>query len=179
MSIIDLITGINSVYELQEMAEPLTHYAIAPAIIAAIGLATQLAGSIYSQAKSAQANSEAQSAADRLKKEQDNMYRQQRAEAETLKQTEGNFLDTALGKGLLTEIQDQYKNAVRQGTSSGLKREMTDEAKQANVQAANRQLTDGLRGVAQQGTGYRLGILNMVNNLKNSAYASKISANNK
>ena len=101
------------------------------------------------------------------------MYRQQQSEAEMLKQTEGSFLDTALGKGLLTEIQDQYKNAVRQGSANGLKRELTDEAKQASIQTANKQLTDSVRGVAGMGTNYRLGILNMVNALKGNAFASK------
>ena len=45
--------------------------------------------------------------------------------------------------------------------------------KQANIQTANKQLTDSMRGVAGMGTNYRLGILNMVNALKGNAFASK------
>ena len=173
MIVLEVFTNL---FELQELAEPLVHYAIAPAVIAAIGLAAQLGGSIYSGIKSKQANEEAKREADKLKREQDEMYRQQLAEAEMLKQTEGDFLNTALGKGLVTELQDQYNNAIKQGTSSGLKRELTDEAKQANVQTANRQYTDAMRGIAQTGTGYRMGILNMVNNLKHGAYSGKTAA---
>ena len=173
MAVLEILTGI---YELRDLTEPTVQYVVFPAIIAAIGLAAQIGGSVYSSIKSKQANAEAKQEADKLKREQDAMYRQRMSEAETLKQTEGDFLNTALGKGLVTEIQEQYRNAIKQGTASGLKRSMTDEEKQANVQTANKQLTDSMRGVAGAGTNYRMGVLNMVNQLKNGAYSGKYAS---
>ena len=172
-----LIEAINTITpELIELTEPIVQQAFVPSVIAAIGLAAQIGGSIYSQIKSSKANEEAKAEADKLKRQQDEMYRRQQSEAEMLKYSEGDFLNTAMGKGLVTEIQDQYKNAIKRGTANGLKRELTDEEKQANIQTANKQLTDSIRGVAQAGTGYRLGILNMVNQLKSGAYSNKSAA---
>ena len=46
MIIATILTSIHSItYDLVELTEPSVHYAIAPAIIAAIGLAAQLGGS--------------------------------------------------------------------------------------------------------------------------------------
>ena len=57
-----------------------------------------------------------------------------------------------------------------------MKREFTDEAKQATIQTANKQLADSVRGIAGMGTNYRLGILGMVNALKGNAYSFKRQA---
>jgi flagellar biosynthesis component FlhA len=140
---LEIIEAVKSANETVALTEPMVQYSIVP-LIAILGLAAQLGGSIYSQVKSAQANKEAKAEADRLKSEQDAMYRHQRAEADVLRQTEGNFLDTAMGKGLVTEIENQYKDAIKEGTANGLKREITDESKQSNVQTANKQMTDAL-----------------------------------
>ena len=71
-----MLEVFTNLYELHELTEPLVYYAIAPAVIAAIGLAAQIGGSIYSGIKSKQANEEAKREADKLKREQDEMYRQ-------------------------------------------------------------------------------------------------------
>jgi len=160
--------------ELVELVEPTTIMAFSW-LLPLLGLASSGIGSIYSQYKSAEANEEAAREARELQRKQEEMYKKQQAEAEMLKYSEGDFMNTAMGKGLITEIQDQYKSAMKQGTANGLKRELTDEAKQANTQTANKQLTDSMRGVAQVGTNYRLNILNMVNQLKNGAYANKMA----
>ena len=62
-----------------------------PAIIAAVGLATQAASSIISNKRSADANRKMQDPSDAA-------YRQQRAEAEQLKASEGDFMNTALAE---------------------------------------------------------------------------------
>ncbi|MDR0207079.1 MAG: hypothetical protein LBI45_07495 [Bacteroidales bacterium] len=160
-----------------EFAEPMTQYAAVP-IAAIIGLAIQLGTSIYAAVKSKRANDKAKAEADKLEQKQDAMYSQQQAEAEMLKNTEGNFMETAAGKGMVTEMKEQYDDAIKQSTANGLKRELTDEAKQAGVQTANKQLTDNMRNLAGMGTNYRLGILGMVNQLKGAAYQNKFAGDN-
>ena len=173
MILLEALTAVEAIFELKDLTdEPSIQFAV-PWLIPLISLATQVGGSVYSGIKSKQANDKAEKEVANLKNKQDEMYRQRMSEAETLKHTEGDFLNTALGKGLITEIEGQYRNAVKQGTANGLKREMTDEEKQSNVQTANRHFADTLRGVAQVGTNHRMGILNMVNQLKNGAYSGK------
>jgi len=153
---------------------PQVNYAILPVVLGAIiSAVAALGGSIYSGIMSSKANKEAKAEADKLAAKQDAMYKKQQAEAEMLKATEGNFMETAAGKGMVTEMKEQYDDAIKQSTANGLKREFTDEAKQAGVQSANKQLTDNMRGLAGMGTNYRLGILGMVNSLKNAAYGQK------
>jgi hypothetical protein len=146
-----------------------------PAIIAAIGLAAQIGGSIYSGVKSSKANAEAKEEAKRLEQKQDEMYRRQLAEAEKLKNE--NYLDTAEAKGLITELQNQYRNVIKNTTANGMKREMTDEAKLANTQQANEMYTGALSRIAQAGTGYRMGLLNMASGLSANAMGNQTNTN--
>jgi chromosomal replication initiation ATPase DnaA len=143
--------------------------------LALAGLAIQLGGSIYSGVKSKQANDKAEEEAKRLEQKQDEMYRRQLADAERLQNE--NYLDTAEAKGLITELQNQYKDVIKNTTANGMKRELTDEAKLANTQQANEMYTDSLGRIAQSGTGYRLGLLNMANALKSNAMTGQANTN--
>jgi hypothetical protein len=147
-----------------------------PAIISAVGLAAQLGGSIYSAVKSKKANEEKEKAIrekDRIAQE---LYEQQISNAETLNQSEGNFMETAQGKGLVTQLNDQYDDAIQDATANGIKGGQTEEAKIAQTQAANKNYTNSFNQIGQLGTNYRLGILNQVNSLKNNAMTGRANA---
>lgn len=123
------------------------------AIIAAIiGALVGLGGTIYSEVKSKEAN-----------KKKLGVLRSrvstQLGEAERLEATEGNFLKTALGKGYMEKLKNEYRDALKATTQSGLKTGQSDEAKIAGRESAARQYAKGLSRLAQVGTQYRGQIL--------------------
>jgi hypothetical protein len=143
---------------------------MAPQLVLAIAsLAAQVGGTIYSQVKASQAAKEQQ----RIAQEQ---YAKQTADAERLKAEEGDFMNTALGKGLVTQLNEKYDQEIKQNVSNGMKSGLTDEAKLANTQVANSGYADALNRISQLGTGYRLNILNQANNLKRYAQDNKYQA---
>lgn len=147
-----------------------------PAIIAAVGLAAQLGGSIYSSVKSRRANEDKLNAINEKDRISQRLYQQQISDAETLKQTGGDYLNTSQGKGLVTQLNDQYDDAIKDATANGMKGGQTEESKIAQTQSANKNYTNSLNQIGQLGTNYRLGILNQVNSLKNSAITNRANA---
>ena len=145
-------------------------------VIALAMLAAQIGGSIYSAVKSKRENEAKQNAANAKDRIADDLYRQQISDAETLKQTEGDFLNTASGKGLVTQLNDRYDDALRDATASGLKGGQTEEAKTAQTQAINESYTDSLNRIGQLSTNHRLGILSQANSLRDRARVSRANA---
>lgn len=123
------------------------------AIVAAVlGTLAGLGGTIYSEVKSKEANK---------KKLGVLGYRvsTQLGEAERLEATEGDFLKTALGKGYMENLKNEYRDALKETTQSGLKTGQSDEAKIAGRESAAGQYAKGLSRLAQVGTQYRGQIL--------------------
>jgi hypothetical protein len=140
-----------------------------PAIIAAIGLAASIGTSIYANKKSAEANKEMQKTAN-------DAYNQQNAEAEQLKASEGDFLNTALGKQMIENLKRQYSDAVRRDVSGGLKQGNTDEQKLAAKSNLDDAYAKNLAHIASVGTQYRSHVLNSSQQLKNEARNRKYGA---
>jgi hypothetical protein len=140
-----------------------------PAIIAAIGLAAQIGSSIYSNWKSAEANKKMQATSDAA-------HAQQNAEAEQLKVSEGDFMNTALGKNMIENLRRQYSDAVKRDVSGGLKSGRTDEQKLAASSNLNDAYARNLAHIAAVGTQYRGHILSQAQELKNAARNRKYSA---
>lgn len=145
-------------------------------ILAIAGLAAQLGGSIYSAVKSRQANKDKLNAINEKDRISQQLYKQQISDAETLKQTEGDFLKTASGKGFVTQLNYIYEDALKDATANGMKGGQTEEAKIAQTQSTNKSYTNSLNQIGQLGTNYRLGILNQANSLKNTAMSNRATA---
>jgi hypothetical protein len=140
-----------------------------PAIIAAIGLAAQIGSSIYSNKKSAEANRKMQETSNAA-------YNQQNAEAEQLKVSEGDFMNTALGKNMIENLRRQYSDAWKRDVSGGLKGGRTDEAKLASATNLNDAYARNLAHIAAIGTQYREHVLSQAQELKNAARNRKFNA---
>ena len=135
---------------------------VIPAIIAAIGLATQIGSSIYSNKKSKEAN-------DKMRETADAAYKQQNAEAEQLKASEGDFMNTAMDKQMVEQLRRQYNDAYKRNVSGGLKAGNTDEQKLAASSNLNDAYANNLAHIASVGTQYRSHILLQAQDLKNAA----------
>lgn len=133
------------------------------AIIAAIvGALTSIGGTIYSSVKSNQAN-EAKLGALGARTSA------KLGEAERLEATEGDFLKTALGKGYMEHLKNEYRDSLKATTESGLKKGLSDEAKIAGRESLAKQYASGVSRLAQVGTQYRGQILGKGLNLREGA----------
>jgi len=144
-------------------------YDMLPAIIAAIGLAAQIGTSIYANKKSANANKQ-------MRTISDSVFQQQNAEAEQLKASESDFLNTALGKQMIENLRRQYSDAMKRDVSGGLKSGRTDEAKLAASSTINDAYARNLANIAAVGTQYRNHVFSQAQSLKNAARNRKYSA---
>jgi hypothetical protein len=133
---------------------------------AAIGTLTGLGTTIYSEVKSKQAN-----------QQKINLLRSRTGaklgEAEKYEALEGDFLKTALGKGYMETLKNNYRDALRATTQSGLKGGQSEEAKIAGRESAAKQYASGLSRLAQVGTQYRGQVLD--NSMKMREEANKLA----
>ena len=90
-------------------------------------------------------------------------------EAEKLEATEGDFLKTALGKGFMENMKNEYRDSLKATTESGLKKGLSDEAKIAGRESLANQYAKGISRLAQVGTQYRGQILGAGLNLREGA----------
>lgn len=135
-------------------------------VAAAVGTLTGLGTTIYSEVKSKQAN-----------KAKINLLRSRTGaklgEAEKYEQLEGDFLKTALGKGYMENLKNDYRDALKATTQSGLKRGQSEEAKIAGRESAAKSYAGGLSRLAQVGTQYRGHVLD--NSMKMKEEANKLA----
>jgi len=131
-------------------------------ILASAGLATQIGSSIVSNIRSKAAN-------EKMKATADAAYKQQNAEAEQLKASEGDFMNTAIGKQMTEQLRRQYSDAIKQNVSGGLKAGQTEEQKIASSANINDAYAKGLSNIAAVGTQYRSHVLSRAQDLKNAA----------
>ena len=135
-------------------------------VAAAVGTLTGLGTTIYSEVKSKQAN-----------QQKINLLRSRTGaklgEAEKYEALEGDFLKTALGKGYMETLKNNYRDALRATTQSGLKGGQSEEAKIAGRESAAKQYASGLSRLAQVGTQYRGQVLD--NSMKMREDANKLA----
>lgn len=129
---------------------------------AVLGTLTGLGGTIYSEVKSKEANKKKLGVLG-------SRVSTQLGEAERLEATEGDFLKTALGKGYMENLKNEYRDSLKATTQSGLKTGQSDEAKIAGRESAAGQYAKGLSRLAQVGTQYRGQILGQGMRLRESA----------
>lgn len=129
---------------------------------AVLGTLTGLGGTIYSEVKSKEANKKKLGVLG-------SRVSTQLGEAERLEATEGDFLKTALGKGYMENLKNEYRDSLKATTQSGLKAGQSDEAKIAGRESAAGQYAKGLSRLAQVGTQYRGQILGQGMRLKEAA----------
>jgi len=94
---------------------------------------------------------------------------QQNAEAEQLKASEGDFMNTALGKQMVEQLRRQYNDAYKRNVSGGLKQGNTEEQKIAASANINDAYAKGLSNIAAVGTQYRSHVLDRAQALKDAA----------
>ena len=140
--------------------------AIGAIVAAAVGTLTGLGTTIYSEVKSKQAN---QQKIDLLRSRTGAKL----GEAEKYEALEGDFLKTALGKGYMETLKNNYRDALKATTQSGLKRGQSEEAKIAGRESAAKQYASGLSRLAQVGTQYRGHVLD--NSMKMKEEANKLA----
>ena len=133
-----------------------------PIILAAAGLATQVGSSIVSNIHSAEANRW-------MGETSDAAFKQQNAEAEQLKASEGDFMNTALGKQMMESLRRQYNDARKRDVSGGLKHGQTEESKIASAANLGDTYAKSLANIAATGTQYRSHVLSRAQDLKNAA----------
>lgn len=131
-------------------------------VSAVLGTLTGLGGTIYSEVKSKEANKKKLGVLG-------SRVSTQLGEAERLEATEGDFLKTALGKGYMENLKNEYRDSLKATTQSGLKTGQSDEAKIAGRESAAGQYAKGLSRLAQVGTQYRGQILGQSMRLRESA----------
>lgn len=136
--------------------------AVGAIVAAVLGTLTNLGGTIYSEVKSKEANKKKLGVLG-------SRVSTQLGEAERLEATEGDFLKTALGKGYMEKLKNDYRDALKATTQSGLKTGQSDEAKIAGRESAAKQYSQGLSRLAQVGTQYRGQILGQGLRLRESA----------
>lgn len=135
-------------------------------VAAAVGALTGLGTTIYSEVKSKEAN-----------QQKINLLRSRTGaklgEAEKYEALEGDFLKTALGKGYMETLKNNYMDALKATTQSGLKRGQSEEAKIAGRESAAKQYARGLSRLAQVGTQYRGHVLD--NSMRMKEEANKLA----
>lgn len=136
--------------------------AVGAIVAAVLGTLTNLGGTIYSEVKSKEANKKKLGVLG-------SRVSTQLGEAERLDATEGDFLKTALGKGYMENLKNEYRDSLKAATQSGLKTGQSDEAKIAGRESAAGQYAKGLSRLAQVGTQYRGQILGQGLRLRESA----------
>ena len=143
--------------------------AVGAIIAAAVGTAMSIGGAVYGGIKSAEQMKKAEQSAK-------NLYSSTTGEAERLELSEGDFLNTALGKGYMTELKNNYRDALTRNVENGMKAGQTEEAKVAGRESANKSYAEGLNRLAQVGTAYRGNIVQQATGLRKLAREQQYSA---
>ena len=135
-----------------------------------------LVGTLISAAGTATAGAQSAASKKQLRIQNARDFAQRRNDANDIAKYM-NFMDTAAGQSLVTEIRNNYRDTLKGLNSNGMKRELTGEARLANQAQAAENYATQLGELAKTSGMYGLNALNMYNNAKSNAYKSNIENN--